>query len=78
MVTTIQLNESVKKTLDRLKTERETYENVIVRIIEQIDKQKRKQEELLIEGCREMYSDLVNISKEWELTLMDGLDKNGK
>ena len=48
MVTTIQLNENVKKTLDRLKIEKETYENVIVRIIDKVEKQKRKQEELMI------------------------------
>ena len=76
MITTIQLNENVKKELDRLKEARETYEEVIVKMITQIEKQKREKEELLIEGCKEMYDDMLEISKEWEGTLMDGLDKN--
>ena len=39
-------------------------------------KSKREQEELLIEGCKEMYEDMIQINKELEGTLMDGLDKN--
>jgi len=38
----------------------------------------KKQEELLIEGYKEMYDDMLEIAKEWEGTLMDGLDKNEK
>ena len=34
MVTTIQINENVKRTLDRLKTGKETYEEVIWNLIE--------------------------------------------
>ena len=78
MVTSIQLNEDVKKALDRLKSNKETYEDIIVKMINQVDEQKRKQEELLIEGCKEMYDDMLKIAKEWEGTLMDGLDKNEK
>ena len=76
MVTTIQLNEGVKKLLDRMKTGKETYEEVVLNMIKFIDEQKRKKEQLLIEGCKEMYSDAIKISKEWESTLMDGLDKD--
>jgi hypothetical protein len=30
------------------------------------DKQKREQEQLLIEGCKAMYDDMIEINKEWE------------
>ncbi|MBS3086848.1 hypothetical protein J4422_04060 [Candidatus Pacearchaeota archaeon] len=79
MVTTIQLNENVKKRLNELKNSgNETYEDVIVNLISKVDNDKRKKEQLLIEGCKEMYEDMLKISKEWESTLMDGLDKNEK
>lgn len=78
MVTTIQLNESVKKEIDRLKNGKETYEEFIVKMMSQIEEQKRKQTDLMIEGCKEMNDDMLKISKEWEGTLMDGLDKNEK
>ncbi len=78
MVTTIQLNDNVKKILDRLKTGKETYEEVIINLMKSVEEHKRKQENLLIEGCREMYDDMLKIAKEWEGTLLDGLDKNEK
>jgi len=30
------------------------------------EEHKRKQEELLIEGCKETYEDMLKINKEWE------------
>ncbi len=39
---------------------------------------KKKYEQLLIEGCKEMNKDMLRINKEWEGTLMDGLDRNEK
>lgn len=79
MITTIQLNENVKNSLNKLKvSEKQTYEEVILRLIKLSEEQKRKQEELLIEGCKEMAKDSLRIAKEWEGTLMDGLDKNEK
>ncbi len=39
---------------------------------------KKEQEELLIEECKEMNDDMLKIAKEWECTLMDGLDKDEK
>ena len=78
MVTTIQLNEDVKKALDRMKSNKETYEEVIVNLMKSVEGQKKNQEKLLIEGCKEMYKDILKIAKEWEGTLMDGLDKNEK
>ena len=79
MVTTIQLNEDVKQRLVKLKnSNKETYEDVIVKLVDNIEKQKKEQEQLLIEGCKEMSDDMLKIAKEWEGTLMDGLDKNEK
>ena len=78
MVTTIQLNENVKNALDRLKTNKETYEQIILELMRTSEKYKREQEKLLIEGCKEMYEDMLTIAKEWEGTLMDGLDRNEK
>ncbi|MBU0760598.1 MAG: hypothetical protein KJ600_05795 [Nanoarchaeota archaeon] len=66
MVTTIQLNEDVKKSLERMKQVRETYEDVIARIISQLNEQKRKHEELMIEGCKEMAEESLKITKEFE------------
>ena len=78
MVTTIQLNEDVKKALDRIKSKKETYEDVIVNLMQIAEENKRKQEELLIEGYKEMAEESLKIAKEWEGTLMDGLDKDEK
>ena len=78
MITTIQLNEKVKNALDRMKTNKETYEQVILNLMKIAEKCKREQEQLLIEGCKEMYQDMIKINKELEGTLMDGLDKNEK
>jgi predicted CopG family antitoxin len=78
MVTSIQLNENVKNALDRMKSNKETYEDVILNLMKTAEKCKREQEQLLIEGCKEMYNDMLKMTKEWEGTLMDGLDKNEK
>jgi len=78
MVTTIQLNENVKSALDSLKSNKQTYEDVILNLMEIAEKQKRGEEELLIEGYRAMAEESLRIAKEWESTLMDGLDKNEK
>ena len=68
MITTIQLNEKIKIALDRLKTNRETYEDVIVGLMRVAEFQKRKQEDLLIEGCKVMAEESLKICKEWEST----------
>ncbi|MEK6826907.1 MAG: hypothetical protein AABX99_00285 [Nanoarchaeota archaeon] len=73
MVTTIQLNENVKKALDRMKSGKETYEELILNLMKIAERQKREQEQLLIEGCKEMAGESFKIAKEWEGTLMDGL-----
>ena len=66
MVTTIQLNEDVKKALDRLKTRKETYEQIILNLMKLAEENKRKQEELLIEGYKEMAEESLKIAKEFE------------
>lgn len=66
MVTTIQLNENVKTALDKMKIGKETYEEVILSLMNYVEKEKRKKEELLIEGCKVMAEDMVKINKEWE------------
>ena len=65
MVTTIQLNENVKKALDRIKSNKETYEDVIVNLMQIVEESKRKQEQLLIEGYKEMAEESLKIAKEW-------------
>ena len=67
MITTIQLNEQVKNSLDKMKeSRRETYEEVIVKIMKIVEEQKRTQRELLIEGCKEMAEDSIKITKDFE------------
>lgn len=66
MITTIQLNEDVKDALDRLKTNKETYEEIIVALMKTAEKMKREKEDLLIESCKVMYNDMIEINKEWE------------
>ncbi len=78
VITTIQLNENVKKALDRLKLNKETYEEIILNLMDIAEKNKREQKKLLIEGYKEMAEESLRTAKEWEGTLMDGLDKNEK
>ena len=66
MVTTIQLNENVKNALDRLKSNKETYEEVILSLMKIAKKCKREQEQLLIEGYKEMAEESLKINKEFE------------
>lgn len=66
MVTTIQLNENVKSELDKLKSDKETYEQVILNLMKIAKECKKDQEALLIEGCKEMTEDMIKINKEWE------------
>jgi len=69
MITSIQIHEKVKKELDSLKeSSKETYEDVIVKMMKSIEKNKREQKKLLIEGCIEMAEDSLRITKEWEAT----------
>ena len=66
MITTIQLNENVKNALDRMKSNKETYEEVILNLMKIAEKCKREQEQLLIEGYKEMAEESLKITKEFE------------
>lgn len=68
MITTIQVHDSVKNQLDRMKTDKETYEEIIIGLMRIVEKCKREKEQLLIEGCKEMAEDSLRITKEWEKT----------
>jgi predicted CopG family antitoxin len=65
MITSIQIHENVKNELDRLKEGKQTYEEVILKIIKTVEQQKRGQKELLIEGCKEMAKENIKIMKEF-------------
>jgi predicted CopG family antitoxin len=66
MVTTIQINENVKSELDKLKSDKETYEQVIIELMRMSEEYKRRQEKLLIEGYKEMADESLKITKEFE------------
>ena len=67
MVTTIQLSHDLKETLNRMKrTQRESYEEIIIHLVDTLEKQKRQQEQLLIEGYKEMAEESLKITKEFE------------
>ncbi|HIJ97885.1 TPA: hypothetical protein H1009_02230 [archaeon] len=64
--TTIQIRETVKHELERLKGKsHETYEDVILKLIGHVEKEKRLQKELLIEGYKEMAEESRRTAKEW-------------
>jgi predicted CopG family antitoxin len=68
-ISSIQLREDVKMQLSKFKEkENESFEEVIVRLMKQIETQKRVQKELLIEGYKEMAEESLKIQKEWENT----------
>jgi hypothetical protein len=71
MITTIQINQSTKEELSRLKESNETYEQIIINLMRTTEEIKRNQEELLIEGCKEMAEDMIKINKEWEVVDSD-------
>ncbi|MEK6892694.1 MAG: antitoxin VapB family protein [Nanoarchaeota archaeon] len=69
MISSIQLREDVKMQLARYKEKgNESFEDVIVKLIKQIEIQKRTQKDLLIEGYKEMAEESLRINKEWETT----------
>ena len=66
MVTTIQLNENVKIALDKMKANKETYEEVILNLMNIAEKCKREKKQLLIEGCKAMAEENSKITKQFE------------
>lgn len=67
-ITSIQIRENVKNALDRMKINKESYEEVILNLMKTAEQCKRNQRELLIEGCKEMAEESLRITKEWETT----------
>ena len=51
---------------DRRVLVNKSFEDVIVRMMRQVEEQRRKQEELLIEGYKEMAEESLKITKEFE------------
>ena len=66
MVTSIQLNENVKRDLDRLRNGKETYESIILGLMKMVKSYKANQERLMKEGCLVMYDDMLELNKELE------------
>lgn len=66
MITTIQINEKIKDRLNQFKSDKETYEEVILNLMKIAQKCKREQEQLLIEECKEMAQESLKITKEFE------------
>ena len=66
MITTIQLNENVKQALSKLKTNKETYEQVIVNLMGQAEEKKKNHVELMIEGAKETAEESLKITKDFE------------
>ncbi|MDA3836179.1 MAG: hypothetical protein PF542_01015 [Nanoarchaeota archaeon] len=67
MISTIQLSHKVKETLATYrKSPRESYEDIIVNLISEIEKKKMADEALLIEGYKEMAEFDLELCKEFE------------
>ena len=68
-ITTIQIHEDVKEELAQFKEKsNESYEEIILKLIKHIEKEKRQKRDLMVEGCKEMAEDSLRINKEWEST----------
>lgn len=61
MITTIQLKEEVKMILSKMKTGNETYEDVIIELINN----SKMNKDLLKEGYLEMAFETKKINEEW-------------
>lgn len=64
--TTIQIHEDIKKELDKLKDSKDSYEETIMKLIEQSDSKKKDIEKLMIEGYKAMAKESLKITKEFE------------
>lgn len=69
MRTTIQVQKSLKSELDELKASpRETYEDIIVRLISLLKQREIENIKLMSEGYEEMAEDSRKIVEEWNTT----------
>lgn len=77
MITTIQISEDLKEILQNYKlNSRETYEDVIKRLIEDKKKSEENKIMLLREGYEDMYSLSKKIADEFENIDLEELNKN--
>ncbi len=75
MVSSIQLGHKVKETLASYRTSpRQSYEDVILNLIAEVEKNKRTDEKLLIEGYKEMADFDLKLCEELSDSNLDGLD----
>jgi len=65
-ISTIQLRTNVKNELDKLKERNQSYEEVILNLMKLAEQCKRKQDDLLIEGYKEMAEENLKITKGFE------------
>ncbi len=63
-VTTVKLNKRTKATLDELKGERETYDDVISKLVSQVRVKSMKAE--LAEEYKKLGKDDLRLMQEWE------------
>ena len=72
MRTTIQVHKTIKDELDELKVnQRETYEDIIVKLLTTMKQKQMMQIKELEEGYLEMAEDSIEIAKEWAVTEAD-------
>ena len=60
------MRETAKRALDRIKQSGESYEDTILKLIENTDLQKRSQKKLLIEGYKAMTEESLKITRDFE------------
>lgn len=67
MITTIQIHKEVKDELDAFRSKsNESYEQIILHLMKFAEKHKQEQEQLLIEGYKEMAKESLKINKKFE------------
>jgi predicted CopG family antitoxin len=66
MITTIQLTKDVKCELDKIKLVNQSYEQVILKLLDISQKYEREREQLLIEGCVEMSKENLKMTRHFE------------
>jgi hypothetical protein len=75
MTSSIQLGHKVKETLASYRTSpRQSYEDVILNLIAEVEKNKRADKKLLIEGYKEMANFDLKLCEELSGSNLDGLD----
>ncbi len=67
MLTTIQLHKTIARQLLKFReSPKETYEDVIARLISDVEHKEEDGRRLLKEGYLEMAADMKKLGKEWE------------